>query len=85
MLYTNISYITLPLQASELVLEQLKQLMKVATTFLADNIAPALTSDIWTSAANDIYLSCTMHMLTKEFILQTYSIGALPLYDLSHN
>ena len=66
MLHTNISYIALPLQASELVLGQLKQLMKVAATSLADNITPALTSDIWMSAANDIYLSCTMHMLAKE-------------------
>ena len=85
MLHTYISFITLPLQASKLVMEQLKQLRKVVDTSLADTIPPALTSDIWTSAASDSYLSCTMYVLTKEFMLQTYSMGALPLYDLSHN
>ena len=75
----------LPLQASELVVERLKQLKKVVNTSLADSIPPGLTSDIWMSAANNTYLSHTMQMLTKEFMLQTYSVGALHLYDLSHD
>ena len=45
----------------------------------------ALMSDIWTSAANGSYLSCTMHVLKKDFMLHTYSMGALPLYDLNHD
>ena len=85
MLYTNISYITLPLQASELVVEQLKQLRKLVNTSLADNIPHVLTLDIWTFAANDSYLSCTFYVLTKEFMLQTYSMGALPFNYLSHD
>ena len=64
---------------------QLKLLRRVINTSLADSISPALTSNIWTSAANDSYLSCTMQVPTKEFMLQTYSMGALPLYDLSHS
>ena len=85
MLYTNMSYITLPFQASKLLVKQLKQLRKVTSTSLADNIPPALTLNIWTSAANDSYLLYTMHILTGELLLQTYSMGALPLYDLSHD
>ena len=41
----NIYFITIPLQASELVMEQLKQLRRVANTSLVDNIPPALN---WT-------------------------------------
>ena len=85
MVYTNVSFIKLPLQASKLVVERLKQFRKVVYTSLADNTPPALTLDIWTSAAIDSYLSCTMHMLTKEFVLRTYSMGVLPLYDLSQD
>ena len=81
----NVAFITIPLQALELVVERLKQPRRIVNTSLADNISPALTSDIWTSAANDSYLSCTMHVLTKEFMLQTYSVGLLPLYDLNHD
>ena len=66
-------------------MEQLKLLRRAVDTSLADNIPPALTQDIWTSAANDSYLSCTMHVLTKDFMLHTYSMGALPLYDLSYD
>ena len=84
-LFINISFITIPLQALELVVERLKLLRRVANTSLADNIPPALTSDIWTSAANESYLSCTMHVFTKDFMLHTYSMAALPLYDFSHN
>ena len=80
-----ISFIAIPSQAAELVVERLKLLRRAVNTSLADNIPLALTLDIWTSAANDSYLSCTMHVLTKDFMLQTYSIGALPLYDLSYD
>ena len=82
MSHTNISYSSLPLQALELVMGWLKQLRKEVNTSLADNIPPALTSDIWTYAANDSCLACTMHMLTKEFMLQIFSMGSLPLYDM---
>ena len=85
MLYTNISFITLLLQASKLVVERLKRLRKVVNTALADSIPPVVTLDIWMSAANNSYLSWTMHMLTKEFMLQTYSMEELPLYELSHD
>ena len=84
-LFINIPFITIPLQVLELVVERLKLLRRVVNTSLADNIPPTLTLDIWTSAANDSYLSCTMHVRTKDFMLQTYSMGALPLYDLSHD
>ena len=85
MLFINIYFITIPSQVSELVVERLKLLRRVVNTSLADNIPPMLTSNIWMSAANDDYLSCTMQVLTKDFMLQTYSMGALPLYDLSHD
>ena len=84
-LFINISFISIPLQAAELIVERLKLLRRAVNISLADNIPPALTSDIWTSAANDSYLSCTMHVLTKDFMLHTYSMGALLLYDLSHD
>ena len=84
-LFINIPFITIPLQAPEVVVERLKLLRRVVNTSLADNILPALMPDIWTSAANDSYLSCTMHVLTKDFMLHTYSMGVLPLYDLSHD
>ena len=84
-LFINIPFITIPLQAPEVVVERLKLLRRVVNTFLADNIPPVLMWNIWASAANDSYLSCTMYMLTKDFMLHTYSMGALPLYDLSHD
>ena len=84
-LFINIPFTTIPLQALELVVERLKLFRRVVNTSLADNISPAFMPDIWTSAANDSYLSYTMHVLTKDFMLQTYSMGALPLYDLSHD
>ena len=84
-LFINIPLTTIPLQALELIIERLNLLRRVVNIFLADNIPPALTSDIWTSAANDSYLSCTMHVLTKDFMLHTYSMRVLPLNDLSHD
>ena len=84
-LFINIPLTTIPLQVSELVVERLKLLRRVVSISLADNVPPALTLDIWMSAANDSYFSCTMHVLTKDFMLHTYSMGALLLYDLSHD
>ena len=85
MLFINISFIAILLQAAKLIMEQMNLLRRVVNTSLADNIPPALTLDVWKSAANDSYLSCTMHVLTKDFMLHTYSMGALLLYDLSHD
>ena len=84
-LFINIPFTATPLQVSELVVERLKLLRRVVNISLADNIPPASMSDIWTYAANDSYLSCTMHVLTKDFMLHTYSMGMLPLYDLSQD
>ena len=66
-------------------MDRLKLLRRAVNISLTDNIPPELMSDIWMSAANDSYLSCTMHVLTKDFMLHTYSMGVLPLYDLSHD
>ena len=66
-------------------MERLKELRKAVNNSLVDNIPPSLTLDICTSAANVSYLSYTMHMPTKEFMMQTYAMGALPLYDLSYD
>ena len=54
---------------------------------LSSNIPPSLTSDVWSSGGSnsDSYLSCTMHIVTKEMKLESYSLGALPLRDLAHN
>ena len=54
---------------------------------LSSNIPPSLTSDIWSSGGSnsDSYLSCTMHIVTKEMKLESYSLGALPLRGLAHN
>ena len=45
-LFINIPFTTIPLQASELVVERLKLLRRVVNTSLADNIPPALMLDI---------------------------------------
>ena len=84
-LFINIPFITIPLQASELVVERLKLPRRVVNISLADNIPPVLTLDIWMSASSDSYLSCTMLVLTKNFMLHTYSMGVLPLYNFSHD
>ena len=54
---------------------------------LSSNIPPSVTSDIWSSGVSnsDSYLGCTMHIVTKEMKLESYSLGALPLRDLAHN
>ena len=59
----------------------------MVTSTLSNNIPPSLTSDIWSSGGSnsDSYLSCTMHIVSKEFKLESYSLGALPLCDLPHN
>ena len=59
----------------------------MVTSTLSSNIPPSLTSDIWSSGGSnsDSYLSCTMHIATKEMKLESYSLGAFPLHDLPHN
>ena len=59
----------------------------MVTSTLNSNIPPSLTSDIWSSGGSnsDIYLSCTMHIVSKNFNPESYSLGAFPLRDLPHN
>ena len=74
-------------QAANLVAACLKILIVTITSTLASNVAPSLTSDIWSTCRgnSDSYLSCTMHIVTKDFKLQSHSLEALPLCDLPHN
>ena len=66
---------------------RLKILNTIIASTLASNILPSFTSDIWTTCGNnpDSYLSVTMHIITKDFKLQNYSLEHLPLRDLPHN
>ena len=88
-LYNRLLPITvLPLsQASNLVAAHLKILNPTITFTLASSIAPSLTSDIWSTCGSnsDSYLNWTMHIVTKDFQLQSYSLEALPLRGLPHN
>ena len=65
----------------------LRILNTMVTSTLGNNIPPSSTSDIWSSGGSnsDSYISCTMHIVSKEFKLESYSLGALPLRDLPHN
>ena len=75
------------LQAANLVTACWKVLNATITSTLASNILPSLTSDIWTTCGSnsDSYLSVTMHIVTRDFKLQSYSLEPLPMRDLSHN
>ena len=88
-LYNRLLPITiLPLlQAANLVAARLKIFNATITFTLASNILPSLTSDIWTTCGNnsDSNLSVTMHIVTKDFKLQSYFLEPLPLRDLPHN
>ena len=59
----------------------------MVTSTLSSNIPPSLTSDIWSSCGSnsDSYLNYTIHIVTNDFELEGYSLGALPLRDLPHN
>ena len=65
----------------------LRILNTMVTSTLSNNIPPSLNSDIWSSGGSnsDSYLSCTIYIVSKEFKLESYSLGALPLHDLPHN
>ena len=54
---------------------------------LASNIQPSLTSHIWTTCrrTSDNNLSITMHIVTKDFKLQSFALESFPLRDLPHN
>ena len=82
-LYNRLLLITiLPLsQAANLVTARLKIVNATITSTLASNIPPFLTSDIWTTCGNssDSYLSVTMHIVTKDFKLQSCTLEPLPL------
>ena len=88
-LYKRLLTITLlPLsQAANLVAACLKMLNAMVTSTLASNIPPSLTSDIWSSSVSnsDSYLSCTIHIVTKNFEFQSFYLGALPSCDNPHN
>ena len=88
-LYNRLLPITvLPLsQAENLVATRLKILNATITSTLASNILPSLTSDIWTTCGSnsDSYLSETMHIITKDFKLQSYYLESFLLHDLPHN
>ena len=75
-----------PLQAANLVI-RLKILNATITPTLASNTQPSLTSDIWTTCGrnSDDYLSGTMHIVTKDFKLQSFALEPLPLRDIPHN
>ena len=88
-LYNRLSPITvLPLsQAVNLVTARLKILNATITSNLASNSLPSLIADIWTTCGSnsDIYLSVTMHIVTKDFKLQSHSLEPLPLRELPYN
>ena len=75
-----------PLQVANLVI-RLKIVNATITPTLASNIQPSLTSYIWTTCGRNSnnYLSVTMHIVTKEFKLQSFALEPLPLCDLPHN
>ena len=54
---------------------------------LAGNIQPSLTSHIWITCrrTSDNNLSVTMHIVTKDFKLQSFALEPFPLRDLPHN
>ena len=54
---------------------------------LAGNIQPSLTSHIWTTCRRNLdnNLSVTMHIVTKDFKLQSFALEPFPLRDLPHN
>lgn len=44
----------------------------------------SLTTDMWTSTANDDYLSLTAHFVDSNFVLQHLNIEVIPFPELSH-
>ena len=75
-----------PLQVASLVI-CLKILNTTIIPTLAGNIQPSLTSHIWITCrrTSDNNLSVTMHIVTKDFKLQSFALEPFPLRDLSHN
>ena len=39
------------------------------------------TTDLWTSCANQPYLSLTVHFIDKEWVLQSYCLDTSPLFE----
>ena len=75
-----------PLQVASMVI-CLKILNATIIPTLAGNIQPSLTSHIWTTCRqnSDNNLSVTMHIVTKDFKLQSFAVEPFPLRDLPHN
>ena len=79
-------FILSPLQVASLVI-YLKIPNAAIIPTLAGNIQPSLTSHIWTTCrrTSDNNLSITMHIVTKDFKLQSFALESFPLRDLPHN
>ena len=75
-----------PLQVASLVI-CLKILNATIIPTLAGNIQPSLTAHNWTTCRrnSDNNLSVTMHIVTKDFKLQSFALEPFPLCDLPHN
>ena len=74
MLYWHILYIGMVLaccftcmQGSELVKARLEVLQAVVAESVAEDIAPSITCDIWSSRSHESFLSFTMHVIDKRF------------------
>ena len=57
--------------------------MKVEES-LFDNIQPSVTTDIWSAAGGESFISFTMHLITGQFVAKTYSLGAVPMGAAAH-
>ena len=68
-----------PLQVASLVI-CLKILNATIIPTLAGNIQPSLTSHIWTTCGRNLdnNLSVTMHIVAKDFKLQSFALKPLP-------
>ena len=40
----------------------------------------AATTDLWTSTANHLYLSCTIHFIDEMWELKSYCLDTVPLF-----
>ena len=41
----------------------------------------SITSDMWTSLANDAYISLTTHFISDEWKMESVSLGTLPVTE----
>ncbi|XP_044570347.1 E3 SUMO-protein ligase ZBED1-like [Drosophila ananassae] len=45
----------------------------------------AITADLWTSKANESYITATCHFITKDFVLRSVVLATKPLLDDSNH